>query len=792
QRTLDNPLNQLTPYSRSTPLLGRDDELAQLQAFLDAPQPIRVRVLTGSGGSGKTRLALDLCDRLAQEGWDTGFVTGDEAQRFIAQQNLSTWGWQKPTLVVMDYAAAKAQMLHTWLSELANRSTPAPHPLPPLPPLRLLLLERHADVAGGWWQTAFGGDARQYAKQALLDPPAPMPIRPLFAASDRLALLQHMLQQVNPDQPMALTLNDPAFHTQLMAAPWAGDPLFLMMAALYMVKVDHAKVLALGRTDLAQAVAGWEIARLSTLAQAHKLPPKWVLHLAACATLAQGIGRAQLLAFAKQDKTAMDWVGSMRDVVELLLQALPQPGGIAPVVPDVVGEAMLLKVLENEQDAVLRCYAALGHRVAETVVRCAQDFAEVSAQPLKWLNAMVDGVQKDAAGLNLLISSIPFQSMALRDVYLRVAQCRLALCLDDPAQHAAALNDLAIAHAQLGQPEKASQTAQQALDLYRTLAAQRPDVYTPDLATSLNTLANIQSAIGDHEAALQTAQQAVNLYRTLATQRPDVYTPDLAMSLNNLASMQSAMGDHAAALQTAQQAVDLRRTLAAQRPDVYTPDLASSLNNLANMQSDVGDHEAALQTAQHAVDLRRTLAAQRPDVYTPDLATSLNNLAIRQSAMGDHEEALQTAQHAVDLYRTLAAQRPDVYTPDLAMSLNNLANRQSDMGNREAALQTAQQAVDLRRTLAKQRPDVYTPNLATSLIVLALCTHAIQGAPTAWHYAHEAVATLQKPFLQRPQVHRRLMEAILTQYFKLCQAAGQEPDAALLAPLIPYFPQFKE
>ncbi|MEO6855309.1 MAG: tetratricopeptide repeat protein [Rhodoferax sp.] len=651
QRTLDNLLHQLTPYSRSTPLLGREDELAQLQAFLVAPQPIRVRVLTGSGGSGKTRLALDLCDRLAQEGWDTGFATGDEAKRFIAQQNLSTWGWQKPTLVVMDYAAAKAQMLHTWLSELANRSSPAPHPLPPL---RLLLLERHADVDGGWWQTAFGGDARQYAKQALLDPPAPMPIRPLFAASDRLALLQHMLQQVNPDQPMALALNDPAFHTQLMAAPWAGDPLFLMMAALYMVKVDHAKVLALGRTDLAQAVAGWEIARLSTLAQAHKLPPKWVLHLAACATLAQGIGRAQLLAFAKQDKTAMDWVGSMRDVVELLLQALPQPGGIAPVVPDVVGEAMLLKVLENEQDAVLRCYAALGHRVAETVVRCAQDFAEVSAQPLKWLNAMVDGVQKDAAGLNLLISSIPFQSMALRDVYLRVAQCRLALCLDDPAQHAAALNDLAIAHAQLGQPEKASQTAQQALDLYRTLAAQRPDVYTPDLATSLNTLANIQSAIGDHEAALQTAQQAVNLYRTLATQRPDVYTPDLAMSLNNL------------------------------------------------------------------------------------------------------------------------------------------ANRQSDMGNREAALQTAQQAVDLRRTLAKQRPDVYTPNLATSLIVLALCTHAIQGAPTAWHYAHEAVATLQKPFLQRPQVHRRLMEAILTQYFKLCQAAGQEPDAALLAPLIPYFPQFKE
>lgn len=636
QRSLDNPLNRLTPYARSTPLLGRDVEMASLRSFLQDARPISVRVMVGSGGSGKTRLALDLCDSLAQEGWNTGFVTGAELDRFVAQQNLSAWHWQKPTLVVIDYAAAKAETLKLWLSELADRSQP---PAIPSHPLRLLLLERHADPQGGWWQTVFGGDARQYARQALLDPPVPVEIRRLVAQQDRLALLRNMLDQ----QAIWLPLDGPALQAQLMAAPWGGDPLFLMMAAMHMARLGHAQALSLGRTDLAMAVAGWEIQRLQKLAQAQHLDPAWVLHLAACTTLAQGLEHKAFIAFAVAEKTVSGWEGAPPAVAKLLEQALPQPGGIAPVTPDLIGEALVLQVLRDDPDAVQRCYVALGQKVAEAAVRCAQDFAAESPLPLQWLNAMVDAAQEDVQALFQLFFSLPTGSVALGDVSLRLAQClqsRFAAASDaPPGLQAAALLSVSAALAQVGQPEAALQAAQQAEAQYRALAAQRPDVFTADLARSLNNLAFMYGGLAQPAAALQAVQQAVNLYITMDAQQPGVFTPDLAMAQLNLAKAQIELGQWVPALQTAVQSADLYRALATQQLDVYAPYLAKSLNNLAYIQSVQNQHSAALQTALQAVDLYRALAAQRPDVFNGELAFSLFNLTKSQIELGQIEAA---------------------------------------------------------------------------------------------------------------------------------------------------------
>src|SRR5207249_5016005 len=107
-------------------------------------------------------------------------------------------------------------------------------------------------------------------------------------------------------------------------------------------------------------------------------------------------------------------------------------------------------------------------------------------------------------------------------------------------------------------------------------------------ALLLNTLATRLSDLGRREGALTMAQEAVRLYRALAAARPDAFTPDLAASLNNLANTLSDLGRREEALTAAEEAVRLRRALAAARPDAFTPDLAASLNNLANRLSDLG------------------------------------------------------------------------------------------------------------------------------------------------------------------------------------------------------------
>ena len=165
-------------------MIGREAQLADLQAFLDRPGPVRVRVITGGGGSGKTRLALELCEQRAAAGWDAGFATSSKMKSLLDAPNRSTWGWQRPTLVVIDYAAQHAEKLGPWLDELADAETRG------LPPLRLLLLEREARTESGWWREVFeSGGYGAAAKRALLDPPHPWELLPLGKVEDRVAVL---------------------------------------------------------------------------------------------------------------------------------------------------------------------------------------------------------------------------------------------------------------------------------------------------------------------------------------------------------------------------------------------------------------------------------------------------------------------------------------------------------------------------------------------------------------------------------------------------------------------------
>ena len=518
RRQIRQDLDRLSPYTRSTPLLGREAELSSLRTFLSDPRLLLARVLIGSGGSGKTRLALELCEQVSATGWDTGFVTRTELHRFFDQQNLGAWGWRKPTLIVVDYAAEHAQLLSQWFDELVDRVAS------PTQPLRILLLERDASTDTGWWTTVFAsGGWGAASKRDLLDPTKPVPIRALAHADERLALLRAMLEQASADRSLSVPLNDVPFRAKLMQLTWGGDPLFLMMAALAMVRVGHAKALTLDRTDLADELARREGDRLQRLARAGSLDPVLLQHLAACVTLAQGMSREEFERYAVSEKVAINRPsgGDAAALADLLQQALPRPNGIAPVQPDLIGEALILRTMQQDvgTSAVLRCHATIGQAVTESVIRCTQDFAQRSLTPLRWLEGIAHALGNDENALAALDASLPMESVVLRDLNLEVAQRLQALraAREDasPEVLATALNGLAIAQAMAGHREEALRTARKVTELYRALAAERPDVFRPDLAGSLNNLANTLSALGQREPALLAAQEAVDIRREL-------------------------------------------------------------------------------------------------------------------------------------------------------------------------------------------------------------------------------------------------------------------------------------
>jgi len=81
------------------------------------------------------------------------------------------------------------------------------------------------------------------------------------------------------------------------------------------------------------------------------------------------------------------------------------------------------------------------------------------------------------------------------------------------------------------------------------------------------------------DEGLTAIEEAVSVYRRLAAADPAAYEPALAMSLNNLSLRLADAGRRDEGLTAIEEAVGVRRRLAAANPAAYEPELAISLNN---------------------------------------------------------------------------------------------------------------------------------------------------------------------------------------------------------------------
>lgn len=498
----ESEANLLTPYRMAIPMIGRDTQVAELQAWLASAKPISIRVLIGRAGSGKTRLALELCDAAVQQQWDAGFVAERELERFMTQQNLATWGWQRPTLIVIDYAASRAQQLHDWFVELADNGGAA------RPPLRVLLLERHADPAGGWWQEAFGrGDGDAQAVRRLLDPADhPVALPSLADPEERRALLTAVLVKLGSTERPPACGTDTHFDRLLAALTWGGEPLFLFMAGLTAARLGLGQVLALSRTDLAYAIADRESERIETFAEKHKLNPRFLSHMAAYVTLCQGLERSVVEEASEGEKTALkrSSAGDPPVVTEALFTVLSSEGEVVqPIQPDMIGEAVLLRMLhalpQEKQDAcILRAFGHAGGRVAATVMRAAQDYAFAGdPAPLAWLDGLA---REGAVNLPMLLeiaNQLPLNTLVLRER----AAAIYSTIVEQARRYVAATSDLEAA---------------------RSL-----------LAGSLNNLASFLSAVGQREAALAAAQEAVAVLSPFFLALPPAFAQSMLTMVRN-------------------------------------------------------------------------------------------------------------------------------------------------------------------------------------------------------------------------------------------------------------------
>ena len=121
--TTDTVLRLLRPEYALTPFQARDevtilDDFARRTASGDRTG---IMVVTGVGGAGKTRLALEVADRLRVAGWYAGLLRDDLTDPASVSWLASV---RAPLFVVVDYADARIAETTRLLSVLQGRQGP--------------------------------------------------------------------------------------------------------------------------------------------------------------------------------------------------------------------------------------------------------------------------------------------------------------------------------------------------------------------------------------------------------------------------------------------------------------------------------------------------------------------------------------------------------------------------------------------------------------------------------------------------------------------------------------------
>ena len=255
-----------------------------------------------------------------------------------------------------------------------------------------------------------------------------------------------------------------------------------------------------------------------------------------------------------------------------------------------------------------------------------------------------------------------------------------------------------------------------------------------------------------YSQAQEHIAQAVALLMPLVKVDPDAHFHTLITAMNNLSITLHHLGQPESALTAITEVVRTRRQCCSD-PDTDEHELAVALSNLALSLGNVGRREDALAAITEAVQIRYHLAELHPDKWLPELVAALNNQATCSAELGLWHDSLAASTEAVTISQRLEAQSAGAFVPNLAVSLINQSRAHGAVGQRHGALASITRAVALLRHLASRQPDGYLPDLATSLNALSIDHGELGQFQQALAAISEAVQIRRRLAEQYPDVY---------------------------------------
>jgi hypothetical protein len=326
------------------PFYGREDTLTDLRAWADSENAIGVRLYTGAGGMGKTRLMLELCGQLGSDGWRAGFLNRSSGRAgWLLPLDALSEGDQ-PLLVVIDYAETRLPEVVALLQRALNRRAGGV--------VRIVLLAR---ALGDWWINL---KSKGEGVGDVLAGPATRvePLQPLASdPAQRLPVFERAaaaFQRVVPGSQVPTSPSLEAKHYDRV--------LYVLVTALAAVQGDTVEK----ESDLLD----WALRREREFlddgiesACYGQLKGRPILQCAAVATLAgQASDRDEAVRLLSSSAPLLRGqpAAVVDTVAELLHRLYPGEAWLQGVLPDLLGEHLVERALNEDPDLL---GAAFGH-----------------------------------------------------------------------------------------------------------------------------------------------------------------------------------------------------------------------------------------------------------------------------------------------------------------------------------------------------------------------------------------------------------------------------------------------
>ena len=540
----------LTFTSRQADLIGREHSLKLLNDFFDADKNFIWLVITGDGGTGKSRLALDAL--LSRQSYcDVGFLHSDKLDK---SDDLNKWRPALPTIITIDYASEYPKQIANWIDHFIQHQDDYDFPV------RLLILER-VTKQQSWWDTLVPSRSDGIRRKGYLFTSEPHELLPLNRSEQQQAL-QSFLKSLSCNETLPDQTSD--FWNALDTISNSGRPLFIGMVAS---AIDHHSIHQIrnwNQTKLLEHVlireeAHWEVV-LNKYPESEKTA---IYKLLTIATLSGGFdleNDEDRISDVLIDTDMANIDSELERYIKTIKQLSSNPRGALQ--PDIFAEYFLLQDSRYNTGGFTRSLKkslVIAQKLSPQnthafISRTAIDYPE-NLTAFKWWKYLFTSAKNSEA-------SEPLEELT-PTAFNTISQLSLLghrrtildnwlpqlMLLEDSKTKAKTLNWKGLIYGYSGQYDLALEHYQKSNAIYKELGDKSGE------GTTLNNISQIFKARGDYETALTYLQQSLDIRQEIGDKSGEGTT------LNNISQIYDARGDYETALTYLQQSLDIQQEI---------------------------------------------------------------------------------------------------------------------------------------------------------------------------------------------------------------------------------------